>query len=90
MTVTGIITAIVFGLIIGALARLIVPGKQDIPIWLTIIVGIVGAFVGTFIARAFNLRTDGWNFWETIFQIVVAVILVVLVSGLWARRGARR
>jgi uncharacterized membrane protein YeaQ/YmgE (transglycosylase-associated protein family) len=89
MTITGIITAIVFGLIIGALARLLVPGKQNIPIWLTIIIGIVGAFIGTFIARALNLRTSGWNFWETIFQIVVAVILVVLVSGLWARRGAR-
>ncbi|GAA4689045.1 transglycosylase [Pseudonocardia yuanmonensis] len=89
MTVTGIITAIVFGLIIGALARLLVPGKQNIPIWLTIIIGIVGAFIGTFIARALNLRTSGWNFWETIFQIVVAVILVVIVAGLWARRGAR-
>ncbi|MEU7818622.1 GlsB/YeaQ/YmgE family stress response membrane protein [Pseudonocardia sp. NPDC049154] len=89
MTVTGIITAIVFGLIIGAVARLLVPGKQNIPIWLTLIVGLVGAFIGTFIARALNLRTSGWNFWETIFQIVVAVILVVLVSNLWARRGAR-
>jgi uncharacterized membrane protein YeaQ/YmgE (transglycosylase-associated protein family) len=87
MTVTGIITAIVFGLIIGAVARLLVPGKQNIPIWLTIIVGLVGAFAGTFIAKALNRPTGGWNFWETIFQIVVAVILVVLVSNLWARRS---
>jgi len=36
MTVTGIITAIVIGAIIGALARLILPGRQNIPIWLTI------------------------------------------------------
>ena len=41
MTVTGIITAIVVGIIIGALGRLVVPGKQNIPIWLTIVVGIV-------------------------------------------------
>jgi uncharacterized membrane protein YeaQ/YmgE (transglycosylase-associated protein family) len=90
MTVTGIITAIVFGLIIGAIARLLVPGKQNIPIWLTIIVGLVGSFAGTFIAKAFNRPTTGWNFWETIFQIIVAVILVVIVSNLWARRGASR
>jgi uncharacterized membrane protein YeaQ/YmgE (transglycosylase-associated protein family) len=90
VTVTGIITAIVFGLIIGAVARLIVPGKQDIPIWLTIIVGIVGAFIGTFLARLFGAPTTGFNFIELILQIVVAAILVFLVAGLWARRGARR
>jgi uncharacterized membrane protein YeaQ/YmgE (transglycosylase-associated protein family) len=39
MTVAGIITAIVMGLLIGALGRLVVPGKQNIPIWLTIVVG---------------------------------------------------
>ena len=44
MTVTGIITAIVIGAIIGALGRLVVPGRQPIPIWVTIIVGIVAAF----------------------------------------------
>ena len=41
MTVTGIITAIIVGLIIGALGRLVVPGKQNIPIWLTIVIGVV-------------------------------------------------
>ena len=52
MTITGIITAIVVGAIIGALARLILPGRQNIPIWLTIVVGIVAAVIGTFLARA--------------------------------------
>ena len=50
MTVTGIITAIIVGAIIGALGRLVVPGRQPIPIWLTIVVGIVAAFIGTAIA----------------------------------------
>jgi uncharacterized membrane protein YeaQ/YmgE (transglycosylase-associated protein family) len=40
MTVTGIITALIVGLIIGALGRLVVPGKQNILIWLTILIGI--------------------------------------------------
>ena len=43
MTVTGIITAIIVGAIIGALGRLVVPGRQPIPIWLTIVVGIVAS-----------------------------------------------
>src|SRR3954447_26263641 len=51
VTVTGIITAIIVGAIVGALGRLVVPGRQPIPIWLTIIIGIVAAFIGTFIAR---------------------------------------
>ena len=49
MTVEGIISAIIIGAVIGALGRLVVPGKQDIPIWLTIVIGIVAAIVGTLI-----------------------------------------
>lgn len=89
MTVTGIITAIVFGLIIGALARLVVPGKQNIPIWLTIVVGIVGALIGTFLARLFGAPTGGINIIEIILQIVVAAVGVVIVSGVYGRRGVR-
>jgi uncharacterized membrane protein YeaQ/YmgE (transglycosylase-associated protein family) len=90
MTVTGIITAIVFGAIIGALARLILPGKQNIPIWLTIVVGIVGAFVGTLLARAFGAPTGGFNIIELILQIIVAIIGVAIVAGMYGRRGVTR
>lgn len=90
MTVTGIITAIVFGLIIGVVARLVVPGKQNIPIWLTIVVGIVGALIGTFLARLFGAPTGGINFIEIILQIAVAAVGVVLVAGAYGRRGVRR
>ena len=63
MTITGIITAIIIGAIIGALGRLVVPGKQNIPIWLTILVGIVAAFIGTFIARAFGVASTSGIDW---------------------------
>jgi uncharacterized membrane protein YeaQ/YmgE (transglycosylase-associated protein family) len=89
MTVGGVITAIIFGAIIGALARLLIPGRQNMPIWLTILVGIVAALIGTAIARALNLRTHGFNFWELLFQIVVAIIGVLLVTMLWPRRSGR-
>jgi uncharacterized membrane protein YeaQ/YmgE (transglycosylase-associated protein family) len=86
MTIGGIITAIIFGAIIGALARLLVPGKQSMPIWLTVLVGIVAAFIGTWIAHLLDLRTQGFNFWETIFQIIVAIVGVLIVTALWPRR----
>ena len=89
MTITGIITAIIIGAIIGALARLILPGKQNIPIWLTIVVGIVAAFLGTAIARAVGIPTvtSGIDWLELLVQLVVAVIGVAVVVGIYSRRG---
>ena len=91
MTVTGIISAIVVGLILGLLGRLVVPGKQSIPLWLTIIVGIVAAFIGGFIASALGYGNAGGGIpWILIIiQIVVAAILVVLTANLYGRRGVR-
>lgn len=89
MTVTGIITAIIVGAIIGALGRLVVPGRQPIPIWLTIIVGIVAAFIGTALTRALGISTNtsGIDWIELIVQIIVAAIGVVVTANLYARRG---
>jgi len=90
MTVTGIISAIVVGLIIGALGRLVVPGKQNIPIWLTIVVGIVAALIGTFIARALGVAsTRGFDWIELIIQIVLAAGGVILAANVYGRRGIR-
>ena len=67
------------------------PGKQNIPIWLTIVVGIVAAFIGTFIARAARRGQTpaGIDWIELIVQIIVAAIGVSLVAGLYGRRGVR-
>ena len=55
MEVTGIISALVIGLIIGVLGRVVAPGKQKIPLWLTLVVGIAAALVGTAIAAALGV-----------------------------------
>jgi uncharacterized membrane protein YeaQ/YmgE (transglycosylase-associated protein family) len=88
MTVTGIISAIIIGLIIGALGRLVVPGRQHIPIWLTILVGIGAALLGTFVARALGwpTETSGVDWIELLVQVVVAAIGVAIVSGAYQRR----
>jgi uncharacterized membrane protein YeaQ/YmgE (transglycosylase-associated protein family) len=91
VTVTGIITAIIIGAIIGFLGRLVAPGRQDIPIWLTVVVGIVAAFIGTWIAGAFGVADTGGIDWiELIMQIVVAAIGVTAVAGIYGRRSLRR
>jgi uncharacterized membrane protein YeaQ/YmgE (transglycosylase-associated protein family) len=90
VTVTGIITALIVGLIVGALGRLVVPGRQNMPIWLTIVVGIIAAFLGTLIANAIGISTDtpGVDWGELLCQVVVAAIGVALVAG-FAGRGRR-
>jgi uncharacterized membrane protein YeaQ/YmgE (transglycosylase-associated protein family) len=91
MTVTGIITALIVGLIIGALGRLVVPGKQNIPIWLTMVIGVVAALLGTVIARAAGVaNTNGIDWIELLFQVVLAAIGVALVVGVMGRRGVTR
>lgn len=86
----SIIGAIVIGLILGVLARVILPGKQNIPLWLTILVGIVAAFIGTFIARLLNVAdTGGFDWIEHIIQLIVALIAVGAVAGFYSRRSVR-
>lgn len=84
-SVWGIITAIVVGAIIGLLGRLVVPGKQPIPIWLTIVIGIAAAFLGTLLARSLGLATEtnGIDWLELIVQVVLAAIGVLLVMRLY-------
>jgi len=96
MTITGIISAILVGIVVGVIGRLLVPGKQPIGMLVTILVGIVSAFIGTAIARALGLptATEGIDWLELLCQVVVAAIGVALVSALMGRRtgvmGRRR
>jgi len=90
MEITGIITALVIGLIIGALGRLVVPGKQNIPIWITLVVGVVAALVGTALASVLGFaETSGIDWLELALQVVLAAVGVVIVAGIYARRGTR-
>jgi uncharacterized membrane protein YeaQ/YmgE (transglycosylase-associated protein family) len=97
MTITGVITAILIGAVVGVIARLLLPGRQPIGMLVTILVGIVSALIGTWLARALGLptATSGVDWIELLVQVVVAVIGVALVSALMGRRrtgvmGTRR
>ena len=89
--VGAIISAIIVGLIVGALGRLVVPGKQDLPIWLTIVIGIVAALIGSAIAGALGVeKTNGVDWIRWAIEIGLAAVGVYLVSGAYGRRGAIR
>ena len=90
MTVTGIVTAIIIGLIVGALGRLVVPGRQSMPIWLTIVVGIIAAFIGTALAHAIGISTNtpGIDWGELLCQVIVAAVGVALIAAIGGRRRA--
>jgi uncharacterized membrane protein YeaQ/YmgE (transglycosylase-associated protein family) len=91
MTVTGIISALIVGLIIGALARLVLPGKQSIPIWLTILIGALGAILGTVIAQYLGVAvTRGIDWIEIVLQVAVAAVGVSLASSAYNRRRIHR
>lgn len=87
MHVTGILSAIIIGLIIGVLGRLVVPGRQHIPMWLTLVIGIVAALIGTAIAGALGVAdTSGPDWIEWIIQVALAGVGVVLASNMYGRR----
>ena len=90
MEINGLITALVIGIIIGALGRLVAPGRQNIPIWLTLLVGVAAALLGSAIAGALGVAvTRGIDWIELIIQVLLAAGGVILAARMWSRRGAR-
>lgn len=91
-----IIVTIVGGIIIGLLGKLIAPGDRDnIPFWLTIVCGIVGMLVGSYLyAAIFDCSdmtncTSGVDWWRHVWQVVVAAIAVMVAATVTGRSKTR-
>ena len=79
---SAIVSAIVVGALIGALGRLVVRGRQHISIVVTIVIGIIAALIGTFIANALGVgNTNGIDWIKLVIQVVLAAIGVSLYAG---------
>lgn len=83
----GILSWIVFGLLAGLVAKLLMPGNDPGGFFVTILIGIAGALVGGFIARALGMGDiDGFNLGS--FLIAVAGSVILLIGYRMARRRA--
>jgi uncharacterized membrane protein YeaQ/YmgE (transglycosylase-associated protein family) len=82
-----ILWAIIAGLIIGLLAKLVLPGRQPIPLWATILIGIIGGLVGNGLAGAFGVAdTNGVDWTRHALQVGAAALLIAIVTPFWAGR----
>ncbi|GGR48150.1 GlsB/YeaQ/YmgE family stress response membrane protein [Streptomyces roseolus] len=84
--------AIVVGLVLGLLAKAILPGKQQIPLWLTVIFGILGSVLGNAVATWIGVNdTKGIDWIRHLLQLLGAVVVVGVGDMLWASmKGSRR
>jgi uncharacterized membrane protein YeaQ/YmgE (transglycosylase-associated protein family) len=91
MGIGGVITAIIVGAIIGGLGRLVIRGKQQISLLMTIVIGIVAALTGTFIAVRLGVaNTPGIDWIELFIQVGLAAVGVTLYTGGGRSRGGSR
>ena len=82
-----IVWGLLAGIIIGPLARLVLPGRQNISLGMTILIGAVGAILGGFLADAIGVGdTDGIDWIKIAIQVAVAAV-VVLIYGSMAGRS---
>jgi len=87
-----ILGLIIVGLIAGALARLLVPGRDPMGIGATILLGIVGSFVGGFLADVLFRSADedlGIHPVGIIGSIIGAIIVLLIYRAVQSRRGLR-
>ena len=86
-----IVGAIFIGLIVGAMARLILPGRQNIGVIVTILLGAIGSFAGSWVTYRLISTANQGKFELTAFLvgIIVAVILIAIYVGITGRRGTR-
>jgi uncharacterized membrane protein YeaQ/YmgE (transglycosylase-associated protein family) len=78
-----IVAILISGLVIGALARLAVPGPDPMPIWLTILLGIVGSIVGGMVAVAIGLGVGG----IFVASVFAATLIVIAYRRVVQKRG---
>ncbi|MFI2431781.1 GlsB/YeaQ/YmgE family stress response membrane protein [Streptomyces sp. NPDC018693] len=87
MEISGVLSAIVIGTVIGVLGRLVLPGRQRIGVLWTILIGIVAALIGTAVASGLDVAdTKGVDWIEWLIQIALAALGVSAIAKVKLRR----
>jgi uncharacterized membrane protein YeaQ/YmgE (transglycosylase-associated protein family) len=82
----NVIWTLIVGVVVGALAKLIMPGKDPGGFWITMLLGIAGAFVGTFLGRALGLYADGQS--AGFIASIIGAIVLLAIYRMFTRRKA--
>ena len=82
MSLTDVVVIVLTGLVIGALGRLAVPGKDPMPIWLTILIGLIGSVLGGVIALALGFGVGG----IFVVSVLVATLIVIVYRRVVQKR----
>ena len=78
-----VLVVAIVGLIVGALARLAVPGPDPMSIWRTIVLGILGSLVGGVFAALLGFEAGG----GILFAVIGGVLLLILYRRIFQHRG---
>lgn len=88
-SIGNLLWIVIGGAIIGVLARLILPGRQNIPFWAVLVAGIVGMFVGDWLAALLGVKeTSGFDWIRHGLQLAVGVLAVAGVAAALGRRSS--
>jgi uncharacterized membrane protein YeaQ/YmgE (transglycosylase-associated protein family) len=82
MTLGDVVAILITGLVVGGLGRLAVPGKDPMPLWLTILIGIAGSIVGGAIALSLGLGLGG----VFVVSVLVATLIVIAYRRIVQKR----
>ena len=82
----SLIWTLIIGVIIGAIAKLLMPGKDPGGFWITMLLGIAGAFVGTFLGRALGLYAADQS--AGFIASIVGAVVLLGIYRLFTRRKA--
>ena len=90
MQVTDYLTGILFGALVGVLGRLVIPGRQNIGAFITVLIGIGAAVLGLFVSNLFGIYGHAtvklwflkWDWWVLVIQVFLAVVGIVGAQAL--------
>ncbi len=82
MSLGDVVAILLTGLVVGALGRLSVPGRDPMPLWLTILIGITGSLVGGMVAIALGFGVGG----VFVLSVLAATLLVIAYRRLVQKR----
>ncbi|MEE4541398.1 GlsB/YeaQ/YmgE family stress response membrane protein [Streptomyces sp. V4-01] len=87
----GWLWAIIVGLVLGLIAKAILPGKQTLPLWLTVLAGIGGGVLGNGVSSWLGVRdTKGFDWTRHALQLVGAIVLVAICDAAWRAYKSRK